>query len=611
MAQRYKVRLGDGTFLTVDLEGLRAWVGDRRAVVQAVGSQQWRPLADVLAEEQQQARLLRALIQPQPRTAKPATADVPAPAAPPPTPPPPAPTASPWETPAASAPWEPAAPGPAWEPPAPAPAWEPPPPPAAPAWDPPPEPAVPAWEPPPTPAAPAWEPPPETPSPSFGDSEFGQPTRFDERSPFDAPAPVARPNLQVLADEPAAGGGPASASSDDAMPVIPMKPVDDAPAFQSAWSDEGEAVDREQEEDEELRRGRLDGPLLTVLEGTGGFLSRFLAALAPRLRGIRLGSSGGSKDAGTARGRAVADDDELEADDERPSLAARVSGWFAGLRERVGRDSSLDAPEDEPEREQVGRSEPVAAPPPRPAARPAPMLPREPVQVAPPPIASLPVVPLAPSREPRERHDVYDGDEGFGVSLGPLWQWTKRLVVWGALVYAVVYAVREREVWFPKAADVGQEVFREVDRQVLSREREEKRRQALATATARLPGLAPETILLVFDRNPQGVEEAPEVFQVAREAADRGRDALDPQEGAELRELERQVIAALSTTERNRVAEYDRTRARRVIFPFENPHVMELVARGTLALPEDRRERLQALTHKAVVAGIDRPPAIP
>jgi hypothetical protein len=87
MAQRYKVRLGDGTFLTVDLEGLRAWVGDRRAVVQAVGSQQWRPLADVLAEEEQQARLLRALIQPQPRTPKPAPVVVPAPAPPPPPPP--------------------------------------------------------------------------------------------------------------------------------------------------------------------------------------------------------------------------------------------------------------------------------------------------------------------------------------------------------------------------------------------------------------------------------------------------------------------------------------------------------------------------------------------
>jgi hypothetical protein len=415
----------------------------------------------------------------------------------------------------------------------------------------------------------------------------------------------------VLADEPAAGGGPASASSDDAMPVIPMKPVDDAPAFQSAWSDEGEAVDHEQDEDEELRRGRLDGPLLTVLEGTGGFLSRLLAALAPRLRGIRLGSAGATKDAGTARGRAVADNDEFEPDDERPSLAARVSGWFAGLRERAGRGRSVDAPDDEPERDEAVRNEPVTALPRRPAARPAPMLPREPVQVAPPPITSLPVVPLAPSREPRERHDVYDGDEGFSISLGPLWQWTKAIVLWGALIAAVAYGVMERRVWFPKAADVGQVVFREVDRQVLSRERAEKRRQALTAATARLPGLAPETILLVFDRNPQGVEEAPEVFQVAREAADRGRDALDPQEGAELRELERQATAALSTTERNRVAEYDRTRARRVIFPFENPHVMDLVARGTLALPEDRRERLQALTHKAVVAGIDRPPAIP
>jgi hypothetical protein len=152
-------------------------------------------------------------------------------------------------------------------------------------------------------------------------------------------------------------------------------------------------------------------------------------------------------------------------------------------------------------------------------------------------------------------------------------------------------------------------MFTQIDRQVLSRERAEQQRRALADAFLRLPELAPETIELIFSRSPTGVADAGDVFQIAREAADRGLAALTPVEAEELRELARELLAALSRTEAERVREYDRTRARRVIFPFENPHVMELVARGARALPVERRERLQALTYKAVAAGIDLPEA--
>ena len=179
----------------------------------------------------------------------------------------------------------------------------------------------------------------------------------------------------------------------------------------------------------------------------------------------------------------------------------------------------------------------------------------------------------------------------------------------GALVAALVYAVLERDVWFPRTAELGQTVFTQIDRQVLSRERGEEQRQALADAAARLPELAPETIQLVFSRSPTGVVDAGEVFQIAREAADRGMGALTPAEAEELRALERELLATLSRTEAERVREYDRTRSRRVIFPFENPHVMELVARGARALPPERLERLQALSHKAVAAGLDLPRA--
>ena len=50
MPREYKLRLGDGTVMAVDEQGLRAWVVDGNAMVQAANSQQWRPLKEVLAE---------------------------------------------------------------------------------------------------------------------------------------------------------------------------------------------------------------------------------------------------------------------------------------------------------------------------------------------------------------------------------------------------------------------------------------------------------------------------------------------------------------------------------------------------------------------------------
>ena len=50
MPREYKLRLGDGTVMAVDEQGLRGWAVDGKAMVQAAGSQQWRPLKEVLAE---------------------------------------------------------------------------------------------------------------------------------------------------------------------------------------------------------------------------------------------------------------------------------------------------------------------------------------------------------------------------------------------------------------------------------------------------------------------------------------------------------------------------------------------------------------------------------
>jgi len=56
MPRSYKLRLGDGTVLVVDHEGLSSWLGDRRALVQPAGSDLWKPLKEFLIQERSAAR---------------------------------------------------------------------------------------------------------------------------------------------------------------------------------------------------------------------------------------------------------------------------------------------------------------------------------------------------------------------------------------------------------------------------------------------------------------------------------------------------------------------------------------------------------------------------
>jgi hypothetical protein len=299
--------------------------------------------------------------------------------------------------------------------------------------------------------------------------------------------------------------------------------------------------------------------------------------------------------------RGVADEPEDAAGG--PGLYARLSGRVSGWMSDIG--ARLRRPD-------VGR--PVREEPPGPKREPARPSPspfgseREPLR-PPPPVSELPALRFVESHEPPEPADVYEGEEPSAVlyHVQLLWLWTKRLLIMGALVAGVGDAALEREAWFPRAAELGQRLFAQVDEWLSGRGQQQQR--ALAAAAGRLPGLAPETITLIVSRSPTGVADPGDVFQLAREAADRGTAALPPAEAEELRALGRELLAKLSRTEAERVREYDRTRARREIFPFENPPVMDLVAVGARALPAQRRERLQALTQKAVAAGIDRPEA--
>ena len=56
MLQRYKLRLGDGTVLLVDHDGLKTWLVDRTAAVQIGRSHKWLPLKEFLAQERAVAR---------------------------------------------------------------------------------------------------------------------------------------------------------------------------------------------------------------------------------------------------------------------------------------------------------------------------------------------------------------------------------------------------------------------------------------------------------------------------------------------------------------------------------------------------------------------------
>ena len=51
MLERYKLRLGDGTVLMVDHDGLSTWLMDDKAMVQGARNSLWQPLKDFLAEE--------------------------------------------------------------------------------------------------------------------------------------------------------------------------------------------------------------------------------------------------------------------------------------------------------------------------------------------------------------------------------------------------------------------------------------------------------------------------------------------------------------------------------------------------------------------------------
>jgi hypothetical protein len=218
-------------------------------------------------------------------------------------------------------------------------------------------------------------------------------------------------------------------------------------------------------------------------------------------------------------------------------------------------------------------------------------------------ISELPVLRLAKIEEPEVAGDVYDGEYEDDTIDDAVWIWAKRLVWTTALSASVAIAALTWDHWSPKAVQLGWLLFMEID----TRERSDRQRRALAEATERLPHLAPETIRLILSQSPDGVLEPSQVFRLGYAAAERGRRTLAPEEAQELEALRETLVQALRPVERERVSEYHSASVHRATLPFEDRDMLELFARGSARLESQARERLQALTGKAVAAGLALP----
>jgi hypothetical protein len=607
MPQRYRLRLGDGTILQVDKDGLQAWVeDDRRAMVQIAGTQQWRPLREFLAEEESAARLRRALIPPEPRRVTPPPPEAEPQPAPPPPPPEPEPSLPAFE-PVIGAPpvqalaEEPSAPTPPWQVPPEAPH-------AAEA------PAIrfkPLEDEPRAPAAEAEVVVEETPDPyavpaprAYEAARLGE---HEEVGPHDR---LEGPVLQVVT----AFGTLLSRLLDPLTPLVRDWPstsrVERAPGAAARKAPRPARAAPPASAPATVPAARPAEPFAAFEPPAAAPPPPPVSVLAEEPDRAAAFSAGGDaipivplkplpEDERPAASVWAGLSEKLAGSAARVSAGfADVSAWVAGLPARL---RTL--------REGNRWREPVVPPvePVRPrAASPAPApVPRPPAPLQPPtPIAKLPSIGLAEGYEVPEEGDVYEGEEEGWSVLSVVWVWTKRLALLGGLAATGVLVALNWDTWFPRAAKLGQAVFTEIDRQAHSAQRARERDQAFANAVERCPHLAPETIRLVLSTSSDGVLEPPEVFQVATEAADRGISSLPPGEGAELRGLQRELASRLRPPQRARLAEYDRARATRVVFPFENPAALDLVARGARAMTPAHRARLQHLLGKAVAAGL-------
>jgi hypothetical protein len=236
----------------------------------------------------------------------------------------------------------------------------------------------------------------------------------------------------------------------------------------------------------------------------------------------------------------------------------------------------------------------------------------------PPEPASLKLAPIDDGPDPDQ--ELYEGEleEGDGP-FAIVWLWTKRLVFAGVLLIGLGSAAAHWSVWLPWVTEHGVVLFTAIDRQVhperaapaesVDAERERRRQEALASAAEQMPQLERSTIERVMASSMADVLDPAEVFSRAHEAIQRGLPSLSAEDAQEARALKATLQAAVPVPERDRLREYDRTRAHRVTLPSEDRQAMALTARAARALPEAQRARLQVLWARAAAAGLAHGPA--
>jgi hypothetical protein len=122
-------------------------------------------------------------------------------------------------------------------------------------------------------------------------------------------------------------------------------------------------------------------------------------------------------------------------------------------------------------------------------------------------------------------------------------------------------------------------------------------------AVDQLPHLSLQTIQTVMKKSAYRPRDPAEIFSRAETAAMRGMSSLSEQEAQELSELRLAAVRALRPTDRQRVRGYERIRTgRELLSVSEDVRVLALFARGVRSLPPQKRERLQVLLGKAIVA---------
>ncbi|HVR71194.1 MAG TPA: hypothetical protein VMT87_10155, partial [Vicinamibacteria bacterium] len=186
--------------------------------------------------------------------------------------------------------------------------------------------------------------------------------------------------------------------------------------------------------------------------------------------------------------------------------------------------------------------------------------------------ASLKLAPIDDGPDPDQ--ELYEGDvEGEESPFAVVWLWAKRLVVAGVLLIALGTAAAHWSVWLPWVTEHGVTLFTAIDHRVhperarppasAEAERERERQAALEAAAAHMPQLDAPTIERVMASGVLAILDPAEVFSRAHEAIRRGLPSLDAEAALEARALRAALQAALPAPERERLREYDRTRAHR------------------------------------------------